>query len=146
VLAQYADVAPAGLALSTVMTDSQWAAPAYRSNQLLSLRMPTYAFEFAGDAPWYLGLDRPDWPVGSHHMTDLTYLLDLSIFEPADPTLSAEVIKRWSAFARTGRPNISGTSYWPKATPFDRKVQSLDPAGVTRTDFFAGHRLGFWTS
>ncbi|GAA1542069.1 carboxylesterase/lipase family protein [Kribbella lupini] len=146
VLAEYADVAPAGLALSTVMTDSQWAAPAYRTNQLLSLRMPTYTFEFAGDAPWYLGLDRPGWPVGSHHMTDLTYLLDLSIFEPADPKLSAEVIDRWSAFARTGRPDVSGTSYWPRATPFDRKVQSLDPAGVTRTDFFSGHRLGFWTS
>jgi para-nitrobenzyl esterase len=149
VLAEYADVAPAGLALSTVMTDSQWAAPAYRSNRLLSLRMPTYTFEFAGDAPWYLGIPRPGWPVGSHHMTDLTYFLDDNLFAPLNPAqqkLSDELINRWSTFARTGQPNTPGTAYWPRATPFDRQVQSLDPAGVTRTDFFAGHRLGFWTS
>ncbi|MGC4937196.1 carboxylesterase/lipase family protein [Kribbella sp. DT2] len=149
VLAQYADTKPAGLALSTVMTDSQWAAPAYRSNQLLSLRMPTYTFEFAGDAPWYLGIPKPGWPVGSHHMTDLTYFLDDNVFAPLNPAqqqLSDELISRWSAFARTGQPNTPGTTYWPRATPLDRKVQSLDPAGVTRTDFFAGHRLGFWTS
>ncbi|GAB2557428.1 carboxylesterase/lipase family protein [Kribbella endophytica] len=149
VLAQYAGTKPAGLALSTVMTDSQWAAPAYRSNQLLSLRMPTYAFEFAGDAPWYLGIPKPGWPVGSHHMTDLTYFLDDSIFAPLNPAqqkLSGELISRWSAFARTGRPTTTGTAYWPRATPLDRTVQSLDPAGVTRTDFVRGHRLAFWSS
>ncbi|TWD80259.1 para-nitrobenzyl esterase [Kribbella amoyensis] len=149
ILAEYADVRPAGLALATVLSDAQWAYPAFRSNALLALRMPTYSFEFAGDAPWYRGLDRPTWPVGSHHLSDVAYFLDTNVFEPLTPAqnrLADELITRWSTFARTGNPNTSGTQYWPRATPVDRQVQSLDPAGVTRTDFVRDHRIAFWAS
>jgi para-nitrobenzyl esterase len=48
---------PAGLALSTALTDALWSAPAAETNRLLSWRMPAYAFEFAGKAPWYDGLN-----------------------------------------------------------------------------------------
>ena len=149
VLARYADVKPAGLALSTVLTDAQWSWPAAKSNLLLSARMPTYSFEFAGKAPWYAGLSEPAWPVGSHHMSDLAYLFDLNIFQPLNPDqqrLADEVIARWSAFARTGNPNIPGAKYWPRAMPGDLTVQSLNPGGVTRTNFFTDHRLAFWAT
>ena len=149
VLEEYSEVQPAGLALSIVLTDSQWAFPAARSNRMLSLRMPTYTFEFAGKAPWYNGLPEPGWPVGSHHMSDLAYLFDLGLMQPLNADqqkLADEVIARWSAFARTGNPNAEGTQYWPRATPVDQTVQSLNPAGVTRTDFLAEHQIGFWRS
>lgn len=141
---------PAGLVQSTMLTDSLWSYPAARTNQLLSARMPTYAFEFAGDAPWYLGAPEPAWPVGSHHLSDVAYLLDLpTVFAPLDPAqarFADEVIARWSAFARTGSPNVPGSVVWPRTRPSDRQVQSLNPAGVTRTDFHADHQLAFWRS
>lgn len=149
VLAAYADVHPAGLALATVLTDSQWSSPAAKANRLLAARMPTYTFEFAGNAPWYAGLPEPTWPRGSHHVSDVAYLFDLALFNPLDPTqakLSEEVIARWSAFARAGKPNTPTLPSWPRATPADRTVQSLNPAGTTRTDFVTDHRIGFWQS
>ncbi len=111
--------------------------------------MPTYSFEFAGRAPWYAGLDEPGWPYGSHHLSDLAYFFNLGLFQSLDPAqarLADELIARWSTFARTGDPNLAGTKTWPRATPLDRTVQSLDPAGVTRTDFYRDHQIGFWHS
>lgn len=147
ILAAYADVRPAGRALATVMTDSQWSAPAAKTNRLLSLRMPTYSFEFAGKAPWYAGLPEPTWSFGSHHVSDVAYFFDLSILEalnPAQSRLSEELFARWAAFARTGDPNVPGSESWPRARPLDREVQSLSPEGISRTDFLTDHRIGFW--
>lgn len=130
-----------------MLTDSSWAVPAAKTNRLLSSRMPTYTFEFAGKAPWYAGLPEPAWSAGSHHLSEVAYFFDLSIFEqlsPAQAAFSTELIARWSAFARTGDPNVAGTVAWPRAKPSDREVQSLNPAGTTRTDFFSGHRLAVW--
>lgn len=75
------------------------------------------------------------------------YFFDLAILEPMNAeqqTLSDEVITRWSSFARTGDPNVRGAKYWPRAAPLDRQVQSLNPAGSTRTDFITDHRIAFW--
>jgi len=33
---------------------------------------------------------------------------------------------------------------WPRTAPLDRRVQSLNPAGVSRTDFYTDHQLAFW--
>lgn len=82
-------------------------------------------------------------------MSDLAYFFDLDLLQPLDPAQSSfadEMIARWSAFARTGNPNIAGATTWPRATPRDHTVQSLNPAGVTRTDFFTDHQLAFWRS
>jgi para-nitrobenzyl esterase len=138
---------PAGLMQSRVLTDYLWSYPAARTNSLLARRMPTYTFEFAGDAPWYKGLTKPEWPVGSHHVSDVSYLLDIPYLEPLDPAqqrLSDEVIARWSAFARSGDPNVAGGVHWPRAGVLDRQVQSLNPAGTNRTDFHAEHNLALW--
>lgn len=149
ILAQYPVDRPAGQVLSTALTDGLWSYPAAKTNQLLSRRMPTYSFEFAGKAPWYRGLGEPTWPYGSHHLSDVAYFFGLGILEPLDPAqtrLADELIARWSAFARTGDPNVAGTTPWPRATPLDRKLQSLNPAEVTRTDFYRDHQLAFWRS
>ncbi len=149
ILAAYSDIRPAGLALSTVLTDSQWSVPAAKTNQLLSARMPTYAFEFAGNSPWYAGLAEPTWAFGSHHLSEMAYIFDLAIFEqlnPAQRRLADDVIARWSAFARTGDPNLAESAVsWPRTRPQDREVQSLTPDGISRTDFHADHRIGFWS-
>ncbi|MEV0282798.1 MULTISPECIES: carboxylesterase family protein [unclassified Kribbella] len=138
ILAEYADVRPAGRALATVMTDSHWSTPAARTNRILSTRMPTYAVEFAGEAPWYAGAPKPTWPVGSHHLSDVAYFFDLAVLEPPQQEYADQLITTWADFARTG------TTPWPRTRPGDRTVQSLTPTGTTRTDFVADHRIRFW--
>nr|WP_238356883.1 carboxylesterase family protein [Kribbella italica] len=146
IIAEYADVRPSGRALATVMTDANWSLPADRTNRLLAARTPTYTFEFSGDAPWYAGMPRPYWPTGSHHMSEVAYFFDLTMFEPPNERFADELIQRWTAFARSGNPNVSGTTYWRPATPTDRSVLSLAPSGTRRTDFTSDHRLTFWRS
>ena len=51
------------------------------------------------------------------------------------------MIAQWSAFARTGNPNIPSAVTWPRTAPLDRTVQSLNPAGVSRTDFRYDDRI-----
>jgi para-nitrobenzyl esterase len=140
ILTEYADVQPAGRALATVMTDSQWSTPAAKTNRLLSARMPTYAVEFAGDAPWYAGAPKPAWPVGTHHLSEVGYFFDLKIFDPPQQQYADELITHWATFARTG------TTPWPRTTPRDHTVQSLNPAGTTRTNLTEDHRITFWQS
>jgi para-nitrobenzyl esterase len=146
ILAEYADVRPAGRALATVMTDANWSAPAAITNRVLAARMPTYTFEFAGDAPWYAGTPKPAWPVGTHHMSEVAYFFDVALFDAPDDRFADELIHRWSAFARSGDPNVPGAVRWPRAAGHDRTVQSLNAAGTTRTDFVEDHRLRFWRS
>ena len=78
----------------------------------------------------------------------MAYLFDLgAIFAPLTPDQSRfadEVIARWSAFARTGNPNIPSGVTWPRTAPLDRTVQWLNPAGVSRTNFYTDHQLAFW--
>jgi para-nitrobenzyl esterase len=78
----------------------------------------------------------------------VAYQFDLgTIFAPLTPDQSRfadEVIARWSAFARTGNPNIPRGVTWSRTAPLDRTVQSLNPAGVSRTDFYTDHQLAFW--
>ena len=140
ILTEYADVQPAGRALATVMTDSQWSTPAAKTNRLLSARMPTYAVEFAGNAPWYAGAPKPDWPVGSHHLSDVAYFFDLNVFDPPQQQYADELITHWATFAGTG------TTPWPRATPRDHTVQSLNQTGTNRTNFTEDHRITFWQS
>jgi para-nitrobenzyl esterase len=146
VLAEYADVRPAGRALATVMTDANWSVPAAATNRLLAARMPTYSFEFAGDAPWYAGTPKPAWPTGTHHMSEVAYFFDVALFDAPDSEFADELIRHWSAFADAGDPNMPGSAEWPRTTRHDRTVQSLNVAGTTRTDFAADHRLSFWRS
>lgn len=138
ILAEYADIRPAGRALATVMTDSHWSIPAAKTNRILSKRMPTYAVEFAGEAPWYAGAPKPTWPVGSHHLSDVAYFFDLAVLEPPQHEYADQLITTWADFARTG------TTPWPRTRPTDRTIQSLTPTGATRTDFVTDHRVAFW--
>jgi para-nitrobenzyl esterase len=113
---------------------------AAKTSRLLSARMPTYAVEFAGEAPWYAGAPKPDWPVGSHHLSDVAYFFDLQVLEQPQPEYADQLIDHWAHFARTG------IMPWPRTRPTDRTIQSLTSTGTVRTDFVADHRVAFWES
>ncbi|HEX6471729.1 MAG TPA: carboxylesterase family protein [Streptosporangiaceae bacterium] len=136
------------LALAAVLTD--WggqvgACPVLPADNAAAGRAPVHAYEFAQDD----GLRIGDLAVGAAHGSELPYLFD-GTFDwspppPPDPTLSAQMIRYWTRFARTGDPNGPGTPYWP-AYRHDGPVLSLaaGPAGIRVTDFAANHHCAFW--
>lgn len=137
-------------ALATLTTDDNWSRPAVDTNRLLSRHLPTYAFEFAGQAPWYAGLPQPSFSTGTHHMSELAYLFDLWLFPPLtgqQAKVADQVIGYWVRFARTGNPNPNGAGA-PAWAPYANRqyVQQISPDRTGRTDLAAEHNYAFWTT
>ena len=132
-------------ALVAVLTDVNWARPAYETHVALARRVPTYAYEFAErDTSWFPGFPEPSFPVGASHMLDLPYLFDVAyLTEAPRPELRDTMIAYWTTFARKGNPNTAGLPTWPKFHS-GQYVQSLAAGQVRGTNFAEDHHYAFW--
>ncbi|MEU6149589.1 carboxylesterase family protein [Actinosynnema sp. NPDC047251] len=124
------DYATPALAWAQVLTDRMWARGTYRQHQLLSAHTTAYAFEFAD--PGATGQ-------GATHSSDIPYLFPAA---GEHRPLGEQMIRYWTAFARTGDPNTAGLPAWP--TFGEGHVQSLAPDRIGPVDYAAEHRLPFW--
>ena len=113
-------------ALGAATTDGAFSCPARNAAQLLSQYVPTYAYEFADEnAPPAQGDfgGALTFPLGAYHTAELQYLFknfDVFGFPPAaitltspQATLSQTMRRYWTAFAKTGNPNVAGRVAWP---------------------------------
>ncbi|HZC27820.1 MAG TPA: carboxylesterase family protein, partial [Actinopolymorphaceae bacterium] len=104
-------------------------------------RGPVYAYEFAEDSGRVAG----DLPLGASHGDDIPYFFD-TYFDNAQPTparrtgLAAEMIDRWTAFARTGQPGGGWDSYR------HGNALSMSSTKVAPVDVLREHECGFWRS
>jgi para-nitrobenzyl esterase len=155
VLARYplGDFASPGLAWATVVTDSRFSCAALRADQLLSARVPTFAYEFDDpNAPPFIVSD-PLMPLGAFHASEIPYLfqppasVSATFFTPQQLALSNQMIGYWSRFAASGTPNGRATPRWDRFTERDGRFQSLAPGGSRSiTTFPVDHRCAFWAS
>lgn len=137
-------------ALADVYTDAIWGCPADRTNADLAGQVPTYAYEFADrETPWFTKAPKPSFAPGAFHAGELQYLFDWpesGKLSAAQQRLSAQMMRYWVNFARTGNPNGAGLSPWQRYRTADRYVQSLAPGSIVRTDLAANHKCTFWRS
>ncbi|MCX5068142.1 carboxylesterase family protein [Micromonospora lupini] len=147
VLARYPsdETRSASEALGAVWTDQGYAEPIYTAALAFARNVPTYVYEFADeDAPFFTEGPAPTFPTGAYHCAELPYLFDVDYAEALTPTqrrLSAEMVRAWSDFARTGRPG------WPRLRADAPYVRVLAGGGGSgRTDFAAAHSYDFWRS
>jgi len=144
------------LAMAAVLTDSTFSCPAVTTVRAASRpwRPPVYQYEFADPAPPVMFPD-PFMPLGAYHASEIFSLFatleGLRPFTPLTPEqqqLSAEMIGRWTAFARTGVPQVPGAAAWPAARGADPAVLSLRPGGASTTVRTVDdeHRCAFWAS
>lgn len=83
------------------------------------------------------------------HSAELAYLFDFTLGErPLTATqkeLSAQMMRYWGAFARSGDPNVQGQPAWPRFDAADRVMQlRTGGAGEVITGYAADHHCGFW--
>ncbi len=94
-------------------------------DKILASQIPLYAYEFADKtAPFYFP-DMPGMEARAYHTADIQYLFPLwhggplGIPHPLNreqTMLSDRLVSAWANFARTGNPNGSGNTPWPRYT------------------------------
>jgi para-nitrobenzyl esterase len=139
------------LAYSAAVTDGVFSCVAERLGGGLARNKPVYAYEFNDrDAPAPDPLRTVPFPVGASHSLELRYLFDMGGAPPLDPaqrTLSQQMVKYWSSFVTTGVPTAAGLPEWPDLgnDAAVRRRISLQPDGSrVVTDYDEAHQCPFW--
>jgi para-nitrobenzyl esterase len=159
ILARYvlSDYATPQLALDAVQTDA-YSCRSRNAAQLLSKRVPIYAYEFNDrTAPLYFP-EMPGFQALAYHTSDIQYLFPHYHGGPEgiphelneqQKHLSDQLVAAWTNFARTGNPNGEGNVPWPiyqsqpdKASYLSQNIPALST--FTDSQFSAAHKCDLW--
>jgi carboxylesterase type B len=69
-----------------------------------------------------------------------------AVYTPAETALSAQMVGFWSQFAKSGNPNVAGSTAWPAYTVANDTYMTLAPGATASTNgFSAEHNCdSFW--
>ena len=150
IAAEYQPGAYPDAALSTLVSDTNFACPALQVDQSTAQRVPTFAYEFNDDnAP------QPYTPPGfltvATHESELPYLFDLPnapyppTLNPDQQTLAASMRAAWANFAARGNPATAAVP-WPAFGGSAQMLSLVPPQPQLETDFAARHHCAFWAA
>jgi para-nitrobenzyl esterase len=131
-----------------------------RLDKVLAPQIPVYAYEFADQTAPFFFPDMPGMEALAYHTADIQYLFPLwhggplGIPHPLNrqqTALSNQLVSAWANFARTGNPNGSGNSPWPRYTASVEApvwlIQDLPGLSVlTNAQYSALRHCDFWDS
>ena len=138
-----------GEALGAVLTDGIFSCTANITNELFSLSVPTFAYEFNDENVPTTLLPAVSFPYGATHTDELQFLFTLagapSALSSSEQSLATSMKSYWTTFANSGSPNSRQTPIW---APFDLladNVQSLNtPRPVVELNYATAHHCNFW--
>jgi len=139
---------PGFFALSTLVSDSEFACPALQVDRWTSRRAPTFAYEFDdGTAPPIFA--GPGFPPVATHSSEIQYLFDQPNAPHATPlnadqeALAASMRRAWTNFAATGNPSAAAVP-WPSINMSSNVLSLVQPQPQLVQNFAAVHHCGFW--
>jgi len=161
VLAQYplSDFASPQLAFSAAGTDPILACQPRHVVHLWAKWVPVYQYEFNYQSAPYYFPDMPGFVPLAAHTIDIQFLfpgwhggilgVNSRSLNDQETQLSDQLVAAWTNFARTGNPNGSGNSPWPRFTDQEEAPTVLSenvPSLSTFTDaqYAANHHCAFW--
>ncbi len=141
------------VAYSAAVTDGVFACVSERMSDDLARVGPVFAYEFNDrDAPAPESMRTLPFPVGASHSLELRFLFEVGgapALDPAQQSLSDQMIDYWSRFVTDGVPQAEGQPDWP-ALGADLDAQpwmSLQPDGSrVVTTFDESHQCSFWAN
>jgi para-nitrobenzyl esterase len=152
IAAQYPlDAYPAPVfALSTLVSDANFACPALQVDRWTSERVRTFAYQFNDDSapPLFAG---PGFPPIATHSSEIQYLFDQPNAPFATPlnstqeTLARTMRAAWASFAASGDPGSAATP-WPRIDTNSSVLSLRSPQPVIETSFAATHHCAFWAA
>lgn len=113
---------------AAVMTDERYGVPTLRLLDAQSRHAPAWRYRFDAAAPWLSPM------LAAAHGTEQPYVWAHGAerrgsplnADPAAAELSADMHRRWAAFARTGRPNLADQPEWPEYSETERLTWIFD--------------------
>jgi para-nitrobenzyl esterase len=139
-------------AFATVFGDSSFSCPARLADQLLSLGVPVFAYEFNdANAPTLYLPPVSSFPYEATHTTELAFLFKVNGITPpfsaSELTLASTMKDYWTQFAKTGNPNKFGDPLWLNYNTLTDNFQSLvAPRPQIEFNFSQEHNCNFWTA
>ncbi len=141
-------------ALAAAETDAYFSCAALRNDARLANYVPVYGYEFNdANAPMYM--PTPSFPYGAAHTAELQFLFPMfhggsgvsHSLTTEESALSAMMVRYWSNFAKSGDPNSAGLPFWPKISPAENSMLSLNtpvPSMLAGASFSGDHKCAFW--
>ena len=130
------------LALSTLLSDANFACPALQVDRWTSERVPTFAYQFDDDSASSVGV--------ATHGTELHYLFDLanaapSTLNPDQAALAASMRTAWANFAASGDPSSAAVP-WPSFNTSSQVLSLVEPQPQVDASFASAHHCSFWAA
>ena len=155
--------APAHLGFGAWLTDTLFACPHSGMYDQLAMKLiPTYSYEFADPGPPLYAdgtlLRSSVFPLGPAHGTEIAYVFGVPVdgstpyqgMTAAQKTLSQRMQRYWTNFARTGNPNGSGLTSWPRYRLLTGgQILTFKPdaiATIDRAAFNNAHQCAVWST
>jgi len=138
------------LALSTLVSDANFACPALQLDRWTSQRAPTFAYEFDDDTAPQL-FAGPKLPPIATHSSEIQYLFDqpnapfATALSPTQESLASSMRAAWAKFATTGNPSTASVP-WPSFSTGSDVLSLASPRPLVETGFGATHHCQFWAA
>ncbi|MGX7678711.1 carboxylesterase/lipase family protein [Jatrophihabitans sp. DSM 45814] len=138
------------VALSTVVSDANFACPALQVDHVVSNRVPTFAYEFDDDTAPQL-FAGPKFPPVATHSSEIQYLFDQPNAPFATPlnahqeVLAASMRAAWAKFAAVGNPSTAAVR-WPAFNTRSKVLSLVQPQPQLERNFASIHHCGFWAA
>jgi para-nitrobenzyl esterase len=138
------------LALSTLVSDANFACPALQVDRWTARRAPTFGYQFNDDSapPLFAG---PGFPPIATHSSEIQYLFDqpnAPFAAPLNPTqekLAIAMRAAWTSFAARGNPSTRAV-HWPRIGRRARMVSLVAPRPQIERHYGAIHHCAFWAA
>jgi para-nitrobenzyl esterase len=136
------------LALSTLVSDANFACPALQVDQWTARRVPTFAYEFDDDTSPQI-FAGPDLPPIATHSSEIQYVFDqpnaphATALNPTQEALAASMRAAWASFATTGDP-ASAAVPWPSFNAGSNVLSLASPQPQVVSSFATAHHCAFW--
>jgi para-nitrobenzyl esterase len=136
------------LALSTLVSDANFACPALQVDRWTSRRVPTFAYQFNDDtAPQIFA--GPKFPAIATHSSEIQYLFDqpnapfATTLNARQKALAATMRRAWAHFAAIGNPSAAAVP-WPSFNRTANVLSFVQPQPRLERNFAAVHNCAFW--
>ncbi len=127
----------AGAASARAVTDGLFVCPLLALNSALTKYARVWGFEFNdSNAPY--PFPKVSFPYGAAHTLEMRYIFkdytgavgDLKSLSADQLRLSADMVRYWTTFAKTGNPNGNGVQHWPSLNDGDTYLSLLPPRPI----------------